>query len=91
MPADGDALLALVLVCTAAEGAAAANDLGEASKKYFSRVAALRKISKTGEAGFAAIDAKKEGGLLVKIVNSSMKQQVRGGGLCSPIALSTRG
>jgi len=77
MPADGDALLAKILRCTAApEGATAVKKLGDASGAYFARVGALRKTSKTGEGSFAAADAQKEGGLLVKIVNSSLKQQV---------------
>jgi len=77
MPADGEELLALVAGCAAAaDGAGSAKRLKAAADGYFGRVVSLRKNSKAGEGSFSAADAKREGALMVKIVNSSLKQQV---------------
>ena len=81
MPADGDLLLALVAGCAEGGNAASAVKKMEAAcDAYFSRVQALRKTAKTGEIVIAATDAKKEGGILAKVLALSLKQQVS---LCS--------
>jgi hypothetical protein len=80
MPADGDALLARV---TAGPGAGDAAGLGAAAAAYFGRVAALRKTGKAGQA-FSADDARKEGGVLVKLFSAAIKQQVCGPGPRAP-------
>jgi hypothetical protein len=83
MPADGDALLARI---TAGPGAGDAAGLGAAAAAYFGRVAVLRKTGKAGQA-FSADDARKEGGVLVKLFSAAIKQQVCGPG---PRALCPR-
>ena len=77
MPADGDVLVALVVGCAepGGDGAVVAKKLAAAADAYFSRVGTLRKTGKTGQVIFSAADAKKEGGSLVKIANTSLKQQ----------------
>ena len=67
---DGEELLALVAGCAAAaDGAGSAKRLKAAADGYFGRVVSLRKNSKAGEGSFSAADAKREGALMVKIVN----------------------
>ena len=83
MPADGDALLARI---TAGPGAGDAAGLGAAAAAYVGRVASLRKTGKAGQA-FSADDARKEGGVLVKLFSAAIKQQVCGPG---PRALCPR-
>lgn len=78
MPTDGEALVAFIAGCSApGENAAAwTSKIRDASNSYFNRVGSHRKTGKTGSGGFSAADAKKEAGNLVKIANSSLKQQV---------------
>ena len=80
MPADGDALLARI---TAGPGAGDIAGLSAAAAAYFGRVAALRKTGKAGQA-FSADDARKEGGVLVKLFSAAIKQQVCGPGPHAP-------
>jgi hypothetical protein len=77
MPADGDVLLALVAGCAEGGNAASAVKKMEAAcDAYFSRVQTLRKTAKSGEIIIAAADAKKEGGILAKVLALSLKHQV---------------